>query len=440
MTRLRVEPRTSAPLSLHVAAFAVPVAATALLGSLVFLSFSISPLAGLHAFFVAPVSSAHGLSELLVKAAPLTLIGCGLALAFRSNTWNIGAEGQFTLGAIAGCGVALFAPWQDSALMLPAMILAALAAGAFWAGIVAWLRTRFAANEILSSLMLVYVAQFLLLWLVQGPWRDPDGFNFPETRLLQDAATLSPLLPGTRLHSGVLFVLPAAVCLWLILYRSLFGFQLRVVGAAPRAARFAGFSRARIIWLTLCLGGALAGLAGTLEVSGVIGQLVPRISPGYGFTAIIVAFLGGLHPLGVVAAALLVALTYLGAETAQILLGLPHAAAGIFQGLLLFTVLGGGFLRRYRVRVIPRADTATAGTAGTTNTAPSLSSSSSTITGTTKTAPSLSPSSSTTTAPSLSSSTITETTKTAPSLSSSSSSSTTAGTTKTVTKTETGDG
>ena len=234
-------------------------------------------------------------------------------------------------------------------------------------------------------------------------------------------------------------MLPAAVCLWLILYRSLFGFQLRVVGAAPRAARFAGFSRARIIWLTLCLGGALAGLAGTLEVSGVIGQLVPRISPGYGFTAIIVAFLGGLHPLGVVAAALLVALTYLGAETAQILLGLPHAAAGIFQGLLLFTVLGGGFLRRYRVRVIPRADTAAA---GTTNTAPSLSSPSSTITGTTTTTPSLSSSSSSLSSTTTATETVTGkvTTKTTPSLSSSSSSSTTAGTTKTVTKTETGDG
>ncbi|MGR4000969.1 MAG: ABC transporter permease [Alphaproteobacteria bacterium] len=333
-------------------AFVAPVILTLIFGSLVFLSFSIPPLEGLFTFFIAPISSVHGFSELLVKATPLTLIAGGLVLAFRSNTWNIGAEGQFTLGAIAGCGVALFSPWPDSPLLLPTMILAAVVAGAFWAGIVALLRAHFEANEILSSLMLVYVAQFLLLWLVQGPWRDPHGFNFPETRLLQSSATLPLLVAGTRLHAGVLFAIPVVVCLWLVLYRSLFGFQLRVVGTAPRAARFAGFSRARIIWLALCLSGALAGLAGVLEVSGVIGQLVPRISPGYGFTAIIVAFLGGLHPLGVVAAALLVALTYLGAETAQILLGLPHAAGGIFQGLLLFTVLGCGFVRRYRIRVI----------------------------------------------------------------------------------------
>ena len=253
-------------------------------------------------------------------------------------------------------GTALFAP-VEGPLLLPLALAAGVLAGALWAAIVAALRTLCHANEILSSLMLVYVAELLLLWLVQGPWRDPDGFNFPETALLPEAALLPVLAPGTRLHWGVLFALPVVAGLYVVLARTSFGFGLQVSGDGERAARFAGFRRGRIIWAVLLLSGGLAGLAGAAEVSGVVGQLVPVISPGYGFTAIIVAFLARLRPLGALAASLLVALTYLGGETAQISLALPHAAAGVFQGLLLFTVLGSGFVLRCRLRLVFPAKT-----------------------------------------------------------------------------------
>ena len=349
--RLAIEPRLQASWRLRAGALAAALAATLALGSLMFPLFGIAPSAGLHAFFLAPLDSPYGIAELFVKAAPLALIAGGLCLSFRAGVWNIGAEGQFTLGAIGGAGAALFAP-VEGPLLLPLALAAGVLAGALWAAIVAALRTLCHANEILSSLMLVYVAELLLLWLVQGPWRDPDGFNFPETALLPEAALLPVLTPGTRLHWGVLFALPVVAGLAVVLARTSFGFGLQVSGDGERAARFAGFRRGRIIWAVLLLSGGLAGLAGAAEVSGVVGQLVPVISPGYGFTAIIVAFLGGLRPLGALAASLLVALTYLGGETAQITLALPHAAAGVFQGLLLFTVLGSGFVLRCRLRLV----------------------------------------------------------------------------------------
>ena len=359
MLIVRIEPRefdttstqgTRAHLRVLGLAAVVPLLVSLLLGGLIFLSNGIPPLHGLHAFFIAPLSDRLGLTELLVKAAPLALIACGLLFVFRANVWNIGAEGQFILGAIGATGTALFLVPQDSPFCLPALFLGGVIAGAAWAGVVAWLRAHLRVNEILCSLMLVYVAQLLLHWLVQSPWRDPQGYNFPETALFESSLMLPILVERTRLHLGVLFVVPAVALTWLLLNRSLFGLAISVAGRAPRAARFAGFSQKRIIWMTLLVSGGFAGLAGAVEVVGLTGQLVPRISPGYGFTAIIVAFLGGLHPLGVVAAALLVALTYLGGEAAQVTTQLPYAAAGIFQGLLLFSVLAFGFFSRHRVR------------------------------------------------------------------------------------------
>ena len=350
--RIRIEPRGRASARARAAAPALAALAAAAMGSAVFPPLGVGALEGLRAFLVVPVSDLQGLSELLVKASPLALIALGLSFAFRAGVWNIGAEGQFILGAVAAGGVALspLGASAPAALLLPAMAAAGAAGGAAWAGVVAFLRLRFSTNEILPSLMLSYVAQLLLLWLVQGPWRDPGGFNFPETRLFPEAAML-PAAPGTRLHAGVALAVPAALAAWLLLHRSVFGFQVRVLGAAPRAARFAGFPEGRVVAAVLLGSGAAAGLAGMLEVSGVVGQLVPRVSPGYGFTAIIVAFLGGLRPLGVLAAALAVALTHLGGESAQMTLGLPVAAVGVFQGLLLFCVLAAGFPLAWRVRV-----------------------------------------------------------------------------------------
>ncbi len=324
------------------------VALTVIAGFVLFGLMGHDPLLALYHFFISPISTRYGLAELAVKATPLVLIAVGLSIGFRAGVWNIGAEGQLTLGAVFGGGLAIWFHDSESALLLPAMLVLGALGGAAWAAIPAFLKTRFNVNEILSSLMLTYVATLLLSALVHGPWRDPDGYNFPESRLFPDAGTMPILLDGTRLHLGALLAVSAVIAAWFTLGRTILGFQVKVVGAAPRAAGFAGFSEKRMVWFTLLLGGALAGLAGLGEVAGPIGQLVPSISPGYGFTAIIVAFLGRLHPLGVLLAGLLMALSYLGGENAQIAIGLPTAVTGVFQGMLLFFVLASDVLIRYR--------------------------------------------------------------------------------------------
>lgn len=308
----------------------------------------------LYTFVIAPVSNGNGIAELGVKAAPLVLIGVGLAIGFRANVWNIGAEGQLILGAIVGGGIGLAAGDREGVWILPAMILGGAVGGALWAAIPALLKTRFNASEILTSLMLNYVAQLLLIYLVVGPWKDPEGYGFPQTRLFGDAATMPILISGTRVHLGVLAALIAVALGWLIHAKTLLGFQLRVLGQAPRAAAYAGFSGEGLTWFALLLGGALAGLAGVFEAAGPIGQLTPSISPGYGFTAIIVAFLGRLNPVGVLLGGIVLALSYLGGEQAQIALGLPKAITGIYQGVLLFFLLAADLLVGYRIRLVKR--------------------------------------------------------------------------------------
>ena len=328
---------------------AIALVITLFAGLLMFAALGVPVGAAFHAFFIEPVSSRYGLAELGVKAAPLILIGVALSLGFRAQVWNIGAEGQLILGAIAGSAVALYFYEVDAWYVLPMMMLAGVLGGMTWASIPALLRTRFNVNEILTSLMLTYVAVLLLSWLVSGPMRDPDGFNFPESRLFHDAALLPRILDGTRLHIGALAALAAVVAAWVLLTRTLLGFALRVNGAAPRAGAYAGFSQSRLVWTAMLIGGGCAGLAGLFEVAGPIGQLLPNISPGYGFTAIIVAFLGRLHPIGVLFAGLIMALSYLGGETAQITLNLPLAVTGVFQGMLLFFLLATDVLINYRI-------------------------------------------------------------------------------------------
>lgn len=329
------------------------VAMTIVAGAALFAALGFDPLASLHAFFIEPLSSTRGLGELIVKATPLVTIAVGLAIGFRAGVWNIGAEGQLTLGAICGGGVALAFHGEGGPWLLPLMIIAGGAGGALWAAIPAFLRTRFNANEILVSLMLTYVAGLLLSFLVHGPYRDPDGFAFPESRLFDEWALYPTLIPGTRVHLGALFALVAVAAGWLLVKRSFIGFQIKVIGLTPAAASYAGFSQNRIVWITLMLSGGLAGLAGLGEVAGPIGQITPAISPGYGFTAIIVAFLGRLNPVGILFAGLMVALSFIGGESAQIALGLPKAVTGVFQGMLLFFLLASDVLIRYRVRLRP---------------------------------------------------------------------------------------
>ncbi len=319
-------------------------------GMILFAMMGHSPLEGIYVFFVEPLTSLYGLGELAVKATPLVLIAIGLAIGFKANVWNIGAEGQLVMGAIVGGGLALYFHESDSAWLLPSMIIFGALGGMLWAAIPAWLKTRFNTNEILTSLMLTYVAILLLNYMVNGPYRDPTGYNFPESRLFQDAALLPTLLEGTRLNLGSVITVMILAGLWVMLARTIIGFQVHVVGQAPQAAHYAGFNHKKIIWFTFLLSGGLAGIAGLMEVAGPIGQLLPSISPGYGFTAIIVAFLGRLHPVGILLAGLLMALSYLGGETAQIEMGLPVALTGVFQGLLLFFLLASDVLIRYRVK------------------------------------------------------------------------------------------
>ncbi len=320
---------------------------------LLFAGFGRNPIQALGVLFVQPLSSTDNLSELALKATPLLLCAIGIAVGVRAQVWNIGAEGQFTMGAIAGGGLALAFGGGGHWWLLPSMLLAGIAGGAAWAAIPAFLKTRFNAHEILTTLMLSYVAIQFLNYLVHGPWQDPQGHSFPQSRMFDPDALLPIMIPNTRLHWGALLALAAVPVAWLLLGRTLLGFQIRVVGFAPAAARYAGFRQAGVVWFCLTLSGALAGLAGILEVAGPDGQLTPDISPGYGFAAIIVAFLGRLHPLGILFASLLMALLYLGGEGLQMTLQLPLAVTGVTQGLLLFFLLACDVLILYRVRILP---------------------------------------------------------------------------------------
>jgi simple sugar transport system permease protein len=329
------------------------VALTVVSGFFLFLAVGVSPLKALHAMFISPLTTVYGLSELCLKATPLILCAIGLAIGFRAGVWNIGAEGQLTMGAVFGGGVALFWSPALGPLALPAMCLFGVLGGMLWAAIPAFLKTRLGVNEILTSLMLTYVATLGLSALVYGSWKDPQGFNFPQTVFFTDVSawTAIPILvPETRLHLGFVVALMMVLAAWVLVSWSMIGFQVRVIGHAPRAAAFAGFSRSRITWLVMSISGGLAGLAGLFEVAGPIGQLVPTISPGYGFTAIIVAFLGRLDPLGILIASFVMALSFIGGENAQIEAQLPQATTGVFQGLLLFWVLACDFLVRFRMR------------------------------------------------------------------------------------------
>ena len=351
---LRLEPRREPSKTMQVLTPVLAVVLTILAGLVLFAIMGKDPFRAIWLIFFQPLTSAYSLAELTVKGTPLILIGTGLAMGFRAGVWNIGAEGQFVIGALAGGSVALALHGSSGIWVLPLMCIAGALGGMAWAAIPAFLRTRFNANEILTSLMLVYVAILLLSALVHGPLRDPEGMNFPESRLFEDSMTLPLLIESTRAHLGFIIALVAIGIAWLFLERHLLGFQIKVQGQAPPAARFAGYSEKRIVWLCLLTSGGLAGLAGTFEAAGPVGQLVPALPIGYGFTAIIVAFLGRLHPFGILLGGLLMALTYIGGEGAQIAMNLPSATTRVFQGMLLFFLLAMDVLVGARIRWIPR--------------------------------------------------------------------------------------
>jgi general nucleoside transport system permease protein len=320
------------------------------IGVLLFSALDKDPLRGLSMFFWEPVKSAYALGELMVKATPLLLIALGLSVCFRSNVWNIGAEGQFVIGAVFAGGVALMADKTTGGWIVLAVMLAGVVGGMLWAGLTAVLRDRFNANEILVSLMLVYVAILVLGYLVYGPWKDPAGYNFPQTKTFERVTQIPRLMQGSRVSIGLLIALAGAAALWVFLFRTRAGFAQQVGGLAPMAARYAGFSSRKALWTALLMSGGAAGLAGALEVAGPIGQLTPYVPAGYGFAAIIVAFVGRLHPMGMVFSAILMSMFYIGGELAQSRMGLPKSLTGVFQGLLLFCLLACDTLVAYRVR------------------------------------------------------------------------------------------
>ncbi|KQV85331.1 ABC transporter permease [Rhizobacter sp. Root1221] len=348
MLQLEARPAPSKAMSLLSPVLALAI--TMLIGIAMFVLLGKDPVRALQIFFVEPLKNGYALSELALKATPLLLIALGLAVCFRSNIWNIGAEGQFIVGATAAGGMAMLAGPDTGGWMVVPVLLAGVAGGMAWAGIVAFLRDKANANEILVSLMLVYVATLLLGYFVYGPWKDPAGYNFPQTVRFAAGTQVPRLFTGLRVNIGSLLALVSVGVLWVFLFRTYAGFQLQVGGLAPAAARYAGFSSRRALWVALLVSGGMAGLAGALDVAGPQGQLTPYVPAGYGFAAIIVAFVGRLHPVGMVFSAVLMSLFYIGGELAQTRMGLPKSLTGVFQGLLLFTLLACDTLIAYRLR------------------------------------------------------------------------------------------
>ena len=331
------------------------VVLTMLCGGVLFALLGKDPVLAIRTIFWEPLFSEFAFyyrPQLLVKGAPLVLIAIGLSLGFKAGIWNIGAEGQYIIGAITGAAVGLAFYPTESIFIFPLMIIAGALGGWAWAMIPALLKVRFGTNEILVSLMLVYVAEQLLASMSLGLLKNPQGFGFPGSRNLQQypSAHNAELLAGTGMHWGVVAALIAVIFAYVLLNRHMLGFHIRLTGDAPRAARFAGVSPTRLVLFCLGVSGALAGLAGLFEVAGPSGVVSIDFNAGYGFTAIIVAFLGRLHPVGILLAGGLMALTYVGGDIAQSKLGLPKAAIQLFQGMLLFFLLAVDLTTNYRIR------------------------------------------------------------------------------------------
>ena len=349
---IKIEKRNDIPRTLYFFTPLIAIVLTIIGGGMIFYILGFNPIEALRFFFITPISNLYGLSELLLKATPLCLVAIGLSFCFKSNNWNIGAEGQLTFGAIVGGGVALLFYNQEGFYILPTVIIAGAIGGMVFALIPAVLKTYFNTNEILVSLMLVYVSKLLLDYLVVGPWSNPEGFNFPETRQFSDSSRMPLLFQGLRIHAGIFLALVAVILSWFVLYKTYLGFQIKVSGLSLKTAKYAGFKGKTMILVVFMISGACAGLAGVGEITGPIGQLHRMISPDYGFTAIIVAFLGRLNPFGIIFASLIVALTYLGAETAQIFLQIPKYTGQVFQGMILFFLLASDYLLFFKIKIL----------------------------------------------------------------------------------------
>ncbi len=349
---VRVEKRLTVPRWMSYAVPVVSVLVALLLGAILFAAAGVNPLQAYGTILSGAFASVDGLTGTLVKAIPLILCGLGVAIAFRTLLWNIGAEGQLFMGAFAAAGVALFLlPKAPPIILIPAMLLAGILAGALWGFIPGVLKALLGVNEIITSLMLNYVAILWVDYLIYGPWKDPQGWGFPGTAPFP--AALFPRLPGTRVHLGLALGILAAGLLALALQRTRWGYETRVIGENQRAARYAGISLVKNILLVMLISGGLAGLAGASELCGLsMPRLQMGLSPGYGYTAIIVAWLARLNPWAILLVAFLFAGLLVGGDRVQIAMHLPRATAYILQGIILFAVLGGELFVRYRVRIV----------------------------------------------------------------------------------------
>jgi ABC-type uncharacterized transport system permease subunit len=351
--QLVLEKRAERSVAIAIASPLIAIGLTLVTMSILFLILGKNPIEALDVYFIEPLTDPYSLGEIVVKATPLVMIAVGLSLCYLANVWNIGAEGQFLIGAVCGSWLAVRTNGTDAGpWVLPAMLILGTLGGALYALIPALCKVRFGASEILTSLMLVYVAYYGMDYLVRGPWRDPHGLNFPTTAPFDPVATVPALIEGSRVHAGALVALIVVMLVTVMLGRTIMGFEIRLVGAAPKAARFSGFNADRLVLLTFAISGGLAGLAGIIEVAGPVGYLQPDISPGYGFTAIIVAFLGRLNPVGILLAGLFLALTFIGGENAEVAIKVPLDLTKVCQGILLFFVLACDSLIIYRIRLI----------------------------------------------------------------------------------------
>lgn len=350
--RIKLEKRREPSMAMLVTTPIASVLLTMLIGIVVFDLIGIDGFKAVVDIFLSPLLLSYKWQDVAVKAAPLIIIALGLSMGNRAQVWNIGAEGQYVIGALCCAGVGIAFGQTGGFFVVLIMIAAGVAGGGLWAAVPAWLRTKFNVNEILSSLMLTYISLQVLGYLVGGPWKDPNGRNFPATAPLADSQTL-PVWPESTVHLGVLIALILPFVFWVIMARSEFGYQVRVVGSSTTAARHGGFDSKRTIWATLIIGGAMAGLAGAFEFVGVLHKMDLGFPSGYGFTAIIVAFLGRLNPFGCLVAGIVLAVTYVGGQMAQTSVHIPNSTAGIFQAMMLFFILASDILVRYRIRLIP---------------------------------------------------------------------------------------
>ncbi|MDE2444824.1 MAG: ABC transporter permease [Alphaproteobacteria bacterium] len=349
--RIRFEKRPEPSKFMQAITPIAAIALTMIIGALLFDALGYDGQRTIKEFFLTPILASYKWQDVATKAAPLIIIALGLSLGNQAKIWNIGAEGQYIVGALAGAGVAYLTPAVESHIILVLMLIAGVAGGAVWAAIPAFLRARFRVSEVLTSLMLVYVALQLMGWLINGPWKDPQGHNFPQTAAFNDWQILPRAIPGTYIPPGLVFAIVLTGIFWVVIKRSIYGFDVRVSGAAPHAARYGGFDSARTIWSTLLISGGMAGLAGILEATSQLGQINLGFPSGYGFTAIIASFLGRLNPIGIFIAGFVLAITSVGGQVAQTAVHVPSSAGGIFQALMLFLILAGDVLVRYRLRI-----------------------------------------------------------------------------------------